>query len=233
MFSFPIPFHAFIFPLPPLETPDPNLVETDIGPTVARHLQARPHPAPSPSQLATGGTGAGAGATTYTTTVIDTERERYGKNMNATCQCGAVNFKTPLEKPLALYICHCHECRRQTGSAFGTSAIFPRFNLPSSELLSVYRLVSSVFFSCWCKGGRGGLTHILTYISSRPTGTGDTLNWFVLLLMSCHSGSDSKAIEENTDRPRTQLLLQAMRHAVDPRHDGIPPSHPLSHPQQP
>lgn len=66
--------------------------------------------------------------------------------MNATCQCGAVNFKTPLEKPLALYICHCHECRRQTGSAFGTSAIFPRFNLPSSELLSVYRLVSSFFF---------------------------------------------------------------------------------------
>ncbi|KAK1830372.1 Mss4-like protein [Podospora conica] len=71
--------------------------------------------------------------------------------MNATCQCGAVNFKTPLEKPLALYICHCHECRRQTGSAFGTSAIFPRFNLPSSELLSVY---------------------------SRPTGTGDILNCY-------------------------------------------------------
>ncbi|ROV99301.1 hypothetical protein VSDG_03966 [Cytospora chrysosperma] len=58
--------------------------------------------------------------------------------MDASCQCGAVTFKTPLEKPLAVYICHCAECRRQTSSAFGTSAIFPRFPLPDAELLSVY-----------------------------------------------------------------------------------------------
>ncbi|KAK6948887.1 hypothetical protein Daesc_008958 [Daldinia eschscholtzii] len=38
--------------------------------------------------------------------------------MDARCQCGAVSFKTPLPKPLALYICHCAECRRQTSSAF-------------------------------------------------------------------------------------------------------------------
>ncbi|KAH8766758.1 Mss4-like protein [Diaporthe sp. PMI_573] len=59
--------------------------------------------------------------------------------MDASCQCGSVTFKTPLEKPLALYICHCTECRRQTSSAFGTSAIFPRFALPDAELLSVYK----------------------------------------------------------------------------------------------
>jgi hypothetical protein len=58
--------------------------------------------------------------------------------MEARCQCGEVSFKTPLEKPLALYICHCLECRRQTGSAFGTSAIFPRFQLPETKLLSCY-----------------------------------------------------------------------------------------------
>ncbi|KAI1415090.1 Mss4-like protein [Hypoxylon sp. FL1857] len=58
--------------------------------------------------------------------------------MDARCQCGSVSFKTPLEKPLALYICHCAECRRQTSSAFGTSAIFPRFDLPRAELLSCY-----------------------------------------------------------------------------------------------
>ncbi|KAK3337288.1 glutathione-dependent formaldehyde-activating [Cercophora scortea] len=58
--------------------------------------------------------------------------------MNASCQCGAVSFKTPLPKPLALYICHCAECRRQTGSAFGASAIFPRFQFPDAELLSCY-----------------------------------------------------------------------------------------------
>ncbi|KAB5584812.1 Mss4-like protein [Coniochaeta sp. 2T2.1] len=58
--------------------------------------------------------------------------------MEARCQCGAVTFKTPLEKPLALYICHCLECRRQTSSAFGTSAIFPRFQLPETSVLSCY-----------------------------------------------------------------------------------------------
>ncbi len=58
--------------------------------------------------------------------------------MDARCQCGAVAFKTPLPKPLAIYICHCSQCRRQTSSAFGTSAIFPRFTLPDVELLSCY-----------------------------------------------------------------------------------------------
>lgn len=58
--------------------------------------------------------------------------------MDATCQCGAVTFKTPLKTPLALYICHCAECRRQTSSLFGTSAIFPRFPMPDAELLSCY-----------------------------------------------------------------------------------------------
>ncbi|RYC54724.1 hypothetical protein CHU98_g11479, partial [Xylaria longipes] len=58
--------------------------------------------------------------------------------MEARCQCGAVRFTTPLPKPLALYICHCAECRRQSSSAFGTSAIFPRFELPKTELLSCY-----------------------------------------------------------------------------------------------
>ncbi|KAI1279276.1 glutathione-dependent formaldehyde-activating [Xylaria sp. FL0933] len=58
--------------------------------------------------------------------------------MDARCQCGAVRFKTPLPKPLALYICHCAECRWQSSSAFGTSAIFPRFELPKTDQLSCY-----------------------------------------------------------------------------------------------
>jgi hypothetical protein len=63
--------------------------------------------------------------------------------MEASCQCGAVSFRTPLPKPLALYICHCSECRRQTSSAFGTSAIFPKFDIPSTDLLSCYTYVST------------------------------------------------------------------------------------------
>ncbi|PTB65956.1 hypothetical protein BBK36DRAFT_1120843 [Trichoderma citrinoviride] len=58
--------------------------------------------------------------------------------MNARCQCGSVSFKTPLPEPLALYICHCSECRKQTGSAFGASAIFPHFKLPETDYLNCY-----------------------------------------------------------------------------------------------
>ncbi|KAH8793476.1 Mss4-like protein [Hyaloscypha finlandica] len=73
--------------------------------------------------------------------------------MNASCQCGAIAFKTPLPKPLAVYICHCDECRRQSSSAFGCSAIFPSFPLPASVKGAL---------SCY----------------SRPTASGHTLNCY-------------------------------------------------------
>ena len=58
--------------------------------------------------------------------------------MQASCQCGAVQFKTPTPEPLDLYHCHCIECRKQSSSAFGTSAIFPAFPLPDNLPLSCY-----------------------------------------------------------------------------------------------
>ncbi|KZL73245.1 glutathione-dependent formaldehyde-activating enzyme [Colletotrichum incanum] len=45
--------------------------------------------------------------------------------MDVECQCGTVSFKTPMPEPLDLYCCHCSQCRKQSASAFGTSAIFP------------------------------------------------------------------------------------------------------------
>ena len=36
------------------------------------------------------------------------------------CQCGAVRYQLSAE-PVALYVCHCRECRRQSASAFGIS----------------------------------------------------------------------------------------------------------------
>lgn len=36
-------------------------------------------------------------------------------------------FTCPSSRPVAIYICHCTQCRRQSGSAFGISAIFPAF----------------------------------------------------------------------------------------------------------
>lgn len=38
------------------------------------------------------------------------------------CQCGAVRYEVT-GLPLALYACHCTECQRQSGSAFGLSMI--------------------------------------------------------------------------------------------------------------
>jgi hypothetical protein len=49
--------------------------------------------------------------------------------MEGRCQCGSVTFRTPQAEPLQWYVCHCLECRRQSASAFGISAIFPNFDL--------------------------------------------------------------------------------------------------------
>ena len=41
------------------------------------------------------------------------------------CQCGEVQYESA-DEPLALYVCHCSECRRQSASAFGMSLEVPR-----------------------------------------------------------------------------------------------------------
>jgi hypothetical protein len=43
-----------------------------------------------------------------------------GEYQSGGCQCGQIRFNSP-RKPLALYICHCTECRKQSASAFGIS----------------------------------------------------------------------------------------------------------------
>lgn len=60
--------------------------------------------------------------------------------MDAQCQCGAVKFRTPLPAPLKVFVCHCSECRHQSSSAFGISAIFPPFDIesPHSNAINVY-----------------------------------------------------------------------------------------------
>ena len=40
------------------------------------------------------------------------------------CQCGAIAYAIDAE-PWTVYACHCHACQRQSGSAFGLSAILP------------------------------------------------------------------------------------------------------------
>ncbi|KAJ9656153.1 hypothetical protein H2198_005115 [Neophaeococcomyces mojaviensis] len=52
--------------------------------------------------------------------------------MEGRCQCRAVSFTTPLEKPLKIYVCHCDECRFQSSSTYGLSLMFPAFEFPQS-----------------------------------------------------------------------------------------------------
>ncbi|PWI64255.1 hypothetical protein PCL_11329 [Purpureocillium lilacinum] len=53
--------------------------------------------------------------------------------MRGRCQCGDVTFTTPTPSPLAIYVCHCTECRHQSSSAFGITALFPFFDIPGAE----------------------------------------------------------------------------------------------------
>jgi hypothetical protein len=41
------------------------------------------------------------------------------------CQCGACRYEVTA-KPLAVYVCHCRDCQRQSASAFGMSMPVPR-----------------------------------------------------------------------------------------------------------
>lgn len=49
--------------------------------------------------------------------------------MEGRCQCDAVKFTTPSPTALKWFVCHCLECRRQSSSAFGITAIFPTFDI--------------------------------------------------------------------------------------------------------
>lgn len=71
--------------------------------------------------------------------------------MNASCECGNIAFKTPLEKPLGLYICHCIRCRLETAGPCAAGAIFPAFEWERSvmkEDLGVYVYVLISLLSC-------------------------------------------------------------------------------------
>jgi hypothetical protein len=55
------------------------------------------------------------------------------------CQCGRVRYRISAE-PLMLVACHCTECQRQSGSAFGMSLVVPEASLSvAGELKSFER----------------------------------------------------------------------------------------------
>ena len=54
--------------------------------------------------------------------------------LTGSCQCRAVRYQC-IVAPRSIYACHCTECQRQSGSAFGTSMLVPRegFSFTSGE----------------------------------------------------------------------------------------------------
>ena len=54
------------------------------------------------------------------------------------CQCGSVRYVVTTE-PIRLLACHCKECQRQSGSAFGMSMLVKKDNLTVTGLTKQFR----------------------------------------------------------------------------------------------
>lgn len=52
------------------------------------------------------------------------------------CQCGGVRYEVTADKPYRTHVCHCSDCRKQSGSAFSITWIVPEdsFRLTQGEL---------------------------------------------------------------------------------------------------
>jgi hypothetical protein len=83
------------------------------------------------------------------------------------CQCGALRYRIT-RAPSAIYTCHCSDCQRLTGSAFGMSFIVAAeaFRLKGTDPRSFQRTADSGRIyarwvcpacGCWiCSGGKPG-----------------------------------------------------------------------------
>ncbi|KAK7937281.1 Mss4-like protein [Apiospora aurea] len=113
------------------------------------------------------------------------------KPLTVRCQCGHVSFPTPTAQRIALFHCHCTECQKQSGSAYGTSAIYPAAGLfpLSTELeqkLGCYTRPtdSNRTMRCWfCLECGSRLFHRLF----EPE---DTPRWTVSIKGGCVEGLD-------------------------------------------
>ncbi|KAK7990610.1 hypothetical protein PG990_014890 [Apiospora arundinis] len=103
------------------------------------------------------------------------------KPLTVRCQCGAVSFPTPSAQRIALFHCHCTECQKQSGSAYGTSAIYPAAGLfpLSAELesrLGCYtrptERSAGGTMRCWfCRACGSRLFHRIVAPDGTPRGT--------------------------------------------------------------
>ncbi len=99
------------------------------------------------------------------------------------CQCGKVRYRVG-SKPLAVAVCHCGECQRQSGSAFAMSMIVPddSFELLSGDLKSFSRSPKTgITVDChFCPDCGSRIYHLISSmpgtVSIKP-GTLDDTSW--------------------------------------------------------
>ena len=57
------------------------------------------------------------------------------------CQCGSVRYVLTTE-PMRLAVCHCKECQRQSGSAFGMSMLVKKDSLTVSGVMKQFTRIA-------------------------------------------------------------------------------------------
>ena len=97
------------------------------------------------------------------------------------CQCGTVRYRLAGE-PLGLAVCHCTDCQRQSGSAFGMSLLLPSesFRLLSGALRTFTVRCDSgrTKFCAFCPSCGTRIYHqIIDAVLSVKPGTLDDTSW--------------------------------------------------------
>lgn len=116
--------------------------------------------------------------------------------MTGGCQCGALRYEV-WDAPEAVYVCHCTECQRQSGSAFGTSVIVrgAAFRLLRGTPLLWQRAADSGnLLDCWFCGGCGTrVWHVSSGFAAMRSVKGGTLDGGVDLGHAVHLHTRHKA----------------------------------------
>lgn len=145
------------------------------------------------------------------------------------CQCGHVRFPTPSSKRIALFHCHCTECQKQSGSAFGTSAIYPASGLfPLSPELEtklgcyVRPTDTGGTMRCWfCRECGSRMFH-------RVISPDGTPRWTVSIKGGCIEGSDWAGGQHIYTRSAVVELPEGAE-----RYETMPPSEEEMHRAEP
>ena len=62
--------------------------------------------------------------------------------LNGSCQCGHINYSI-VDKPIRLNVCHCSDCQKQSGSAFGMSLVIePKSLVINSGVLKEFEITA-------------------------------------------------------------------------------------------